>query len=47
MTKDIHLKCGFCGHIIESMKDFRKVRPGRKTILACPACDSILCGWYA
>lgn len=47
MVKDKKvMKCGFCKKEIERFKDFIKVKAGRKTIIICPYCNSIL-GIYA
>jgi len=47
MGKDKSIKCGFCNNTIESAKDLETVRPGRKTIIACPHCRAILGVYYA
>ena len=45
--KDKSFKCGFCNEIIESEKQLETVRPGRKTIILCPHCRSVLGIYYA
>jgi uncharacterized Zn finger protein len=45
--KQEKMKCGFCGEQIDRFKDLMKYEKGRKVILSCPKCFSILGVYYA
>ena len=46
MTKEKNMKCGFCDEEIKDPKELRTIKNGRKFIITCPFCNSVLGIYY-